>query len=68
MPPGGDFGEEVEGREIGGRKGMRIMVLIWILVEDVRLPLSPTLGWDEMAVSALDTFSTDSGWVYQNWA
>lgn len=35
MLPEVGFGEEVEGKDAGGREGMRITVLIWIWVEDV---------------------------------
>lgn len=39
---GAGVGKEVEGRDVGGWEGMRITVLIWILVESVRLLLLPT--------------------------
>lgn len=45
---------------------MRIMVLIWIWVEDVGLLLSSTSSSDGVVVSALDTFSADSGCVDQS--
>ena len=65
MSSGARAGEEVEGRKVGGREGMKIMVVIWIWVKDgERSPLSPTFSWDETAVSVSDTFSADSGWMY----
>ena len=59
------FGEEVEGGDVGwGRTGIKMMVLIWIWVDDVDWMGLPLFAWgEETSVSASDTLSADNGWI-----
>lgn len=56
------IGDEVEGREVKGGAGMRMMVLNWTWGGDVDWPGSWAFGCGK-TVSVSETLSTDSGWI-----